>query len=101
MARRRSFFRDGRRLTSEARRFYESVVRKTINIDDDVAAAIERLRRERGIGISEAVNLLARAGLSRGPIRRRFRQRSAKIGLIVDVANIADAMENVDAPSAP
>src|SRR6476620_2635223 len=82
MSRRRPFFRDGRRLTSEARRFYESVVRRTINIDDDVAAAIERLRRERGMWISQAVNLLGRAGLSRATARRRFRQRSAKIGLI-------------------
>jgi hypothetical protein len=76
-------------------------VRRTINIDDDVAAAIERLRRERGMWISQAVNLLGRAGLSRATARRRFRQRSAKIGLIDDVANIADTLENLDGPLAP
>ena len=73
-------------------------MRTTVNIDDDVAAAIERLRRERGIGVSEAVNILARAGLRRGPARTRFRQRSAKIGLTVDVSNVGEALEVLDGP---
>jgi Ribbon-helix-helix protein, copG family len=75
-------------------------MRTTVNIDEDVAAAIEKLRRERGVGISEAVNLLARAGLQRGPARTPFRQRSAKIGLTIDVTNVAEALENLDGPSA-
>jgi len=37
-------------------------VRTTVNLDDDVADAVIKLRRERGIGVSEAVNELARAG---------------------------------------
>ena len=61
-------------------------MRGRVNIDDYVAAAIERLRRGRGVGISKAVNLMARAGLRRRPARTPFRQRSAKIGLTVDVA---------------
>ena len=74
-------------------------MRTTVNIDDDIAAAIEKLRRERGVGMSEAVNLLARAGLRRGPARKPFRQRSTKIGLTIDVTNVADALENLDGPS--
>lgn len=75
-------------------------MRTTITFDDDIAAAIDRLRRERGIGVSQAVNELARAGLSRPPKRSRFRQRSAKIGLTVDVTNIAEVLETLDGPTA-
>lgn len=75
-------------------------MRTTVNLDDDVAVAIERLRRERGLGVSEAINQLARAGLGRQPRRTRFRQRSASIGLTVDVTNIAEALENLEGPSA-
>jgi hypothetical protein len=68
-------------------------------LDDDVRAAAERLRRERHIGLSEAVNTLARAGLraeaDSGP-RRVFRQRSSSIGLRVDVSDVAKALEGLD-----
>ena len=37
-------------------------MRTTVNLDDDVAAEAERLKRAEGIGLSEAVNRLARAG---------------------------------------
>lgn len=71
-------------------------MRTTIRLDDDVAAAADRLRRERHIGLSEAVNELARAGLQRGLPRRRFRQRTSDIGLRVDVSNVAEALELLD-----
>ena len=75
-------------------------MRTTVNLDDDVAVAIDRLRREQGVGVSEAVNRLARAGLRQKPERARFRQRSARIGLKVDVTNVAEALEVLDGPSA-
>jgi Arc/MetJ family transcription regulator len=72
-------------------------VRTTIRLDDDVLAAAEQLRRERHIGLSEAVNSLARAGLRASPpARRRFRQRTSRLGLRVDVSNIAEALELLD-----
>lgn len=72
-------------------------MRTTIRLDDDVAAAAEQLRRERNIGLSEAVNRLARAGLREGrPARRTFRQRTNKMGLRVDVSNVAEALELLD-----
>lgn len=74
-------------------------MRTTVDLDDDVAAAIGRLRRERGLGMSEAVNHLARAGLRQTPGRTTFRQRSARIGLTVDVSNVADVLETLDGPS--
>ena len=75
-------------------------MRTTVNLDDDVAMAVARLRREQGVGVSEAVNQLARSGLRQRPSRTPFRQRSAEIGLKVDVSNIAEALEQLDGPSA-
>lgn len=75
-------------------------MRTTVNLDDDVAVEIERLRQERGLGKSEAVNQLARAGMRARPRRTVFRQRSAEIGLTVDVSNVAEALEQLDGPAA-
>lgn len=41
-------------------------MRTTVTLDDDVATAVERLRRERGIGLSSALNTLVRKGLAAG-----------------------------------
>lgn len=72
-------------------------MRTTIRLDEDVAAAAERLRRERHIGLSEAVNTLAREGLrSAHPVRRSFKQRTSELGLRIDVSNIAEALEQLD-----
>lgn len=75
-------------------------MRTTITLDDDVAAALERLRRERSMGLSEAINELIRAGLSVRPPRRPFRQQSKRLGLQVDVTNVADALEWLEGPTA-
>jgi hypothetical protein len=73
-------------------------MRTTVTLDDDVAAAVERLRRERGIGLSEAVNGLARAGLAVKSGRPAFRQRSVSIGFKVDVTNVAETLDLLDGP---
>lgn len=71
-------------------------MRTTVRLDPEVAAAAERLRRERHIGLGEAVNELARTGLARSEKIARFRQRTASIGLRVDVTNVADTLELLD-----
>ena len=77
-------------------------MRTTLTLADDVAAAIEQLRRERGIGISDAVNELIRAGLiSQRKAHKPFRQRSYDMGLHVNVDNIAEALETLDGPTGP
>ena len=75
-------------------------MRTTLNLADDVVAAVERLRRERSVGMSEAVNELVRAGLA-SPDRSRapFEQRSHNLGRGIDFDNIADALETLDGPS--
>ena len=75
-------------------------MRTTLTLDDDVAAAVQRLREERNIGPSEAINQLVRAGLAAAPKRHTFRQRSIDLGLRVDVSNVADALESLDGPHA-
>lgn len=77
---------------------YLPSVRTTVTLDDDVAAAIDRIRRERSIGLSDAVNELIRAGLLVKQPRRTFRQRSRAIGLRVDVTNVAEALELLEGP---
>lgn len=71
-------------------------MRTTIRLDPEVAAAAERLRRERHIGLGEAVNELARAGLLHSPQNRGFLQRTVEVGLKIDVTNIGDTLELLD-----
>ena len=68
-------------------------MRTTVTLDDDVALAVKRLQRERGAGVSEAINRLARAGMTVQGERKRFRQRSAALGLKVDPTNVAEALD--------
>jgi hypothetical protein len=75
-------------------------VRTTITLADDVAAAVEKLRRERGVGLSEAVNDLVRSGLTAERSTQPFRQRTHDLGDGVDVSNIAEAIETLDGPAA-
>jgi hypothetical protein len=79
-------------------------MRTTISLDDDVQAAVDQLRRAEGIGMSEAVNRLARGGLVRADRGRskptRFVQQTARLGVRLDVTSIADAIEQLDGPTA-
>jgi metal-responsive CopG/Arc/MetJ family transcriptional regulator len=75
-------------------------MRTTVSLDDDVAAAVDRLRRERHMGLSEAVNELIRDGLRAPRRRREFRQPTADMGLRIDVSNVAEALEVLEGPSA-
>jgi len=73
-------------------------MRTTVVFDEDVAAAVERLRREKGLGLSDAVNELVRVGLRVRPPRRPFRQRTSPLGLRIDVGNVAEALETLEGP---
>ena len=72
-------------------------MRTTITLEDDVSAGVEQLRRERSLGLSEAVNELIRRGLAARPERRRFRQVSHPVGLRIDVTDVAEALEIAEA----
>jgi predicted ATPase len=70
-------------------------MRTTVTLDDDVAKALEAIRRERGLGTSAALNELVRRGLAVTPTRtRRFRQRTSSMGTArVPLDDIGVALE--------
>jgi hypothetical protein len=74
-------------------------MRTTVDLADDVVAAVEKLRRSRRLGLSEAINELARAGLSRPRDQEEFRQRTYAMGHGIDVSNVADALETLEGPA--
>lgn len=74
-------------------------MRTTVTLAKDVAAAVDQLRRREGIGVSEALNRIARAGLAAPSPRQLFRQRTASMGpFLVDVTNIHEALEVAEGP---
>jgi Ribbon-helix-helix protein, copG family len=59
-------------------------MRTTLSLDPDVAAMLERLRKERDVGLKELVNEALRDALARMsesiPRPRRFRTQSVDLG---------------------
>ena len=70
-------------------------------LDDDVVAAVERVRRERGLGLSEALNELVRRGMTSKMAPAIFRQPTADLGVGIDVRNVAEALEQLEGPERP
>lgn len=69
-------------------------MRTTVTLDDDVATGVEQLRRERGLGLSEALNQIARAGLvGRARASEPVRLQTRSMRLRVDVSNVAEALD--------
>jgi hypothetical protein len=56
------------------------------------------LRREFGLGLSEALNSLARVGVGarRKSSPKPFTQTTTDLGLMIDAANIADVLDLLD-----
>lgn len=68
-------------------------MRTTVDLADDVAAAVGRARRERGLGLSEAVNDLVRAGLAPRREPAPIDPPTYDMGLRVDVSNTGEVIE--------
>ena len=77
-----------------------SGMRTTVTLADDVAAAIEEVRRRGGRRTSEVINDLLRRGLSQDPLRPAFRQASSDLGLprlnLDDVSGLLDSLDGDD-----
>jgi Arc/MetJ family transcription regulator len=80
-------------------------MRTTLTLDDDVAALIERLRRERRQPLKEIVNDALRRGLREAVARPRVREPfetsavdlgGVGVGSIDDVAGVLAAAEGED-----
>lgn len=76
------------------------VVRTTGTLDDDIARAVEELRRERGWGLSAALNEVARRGLATGaPTPARFVQRASALGSArLPLDDVGAALEAAEGP---
>jgi hypothetical protein len=76
-------------------------MRTTVTLDDDVAKALEELRRERGLGTSAALNELVRRGLTAARGRARpFRQETSTMGPPrVPLDDIGHALELLEGES--
>ena len=75
-------------------------MRTTIELDPDTAQAVQRLRREEGRGVSEAVNELIRRGILATPQQQPFIARTRRLGIRIDVSNVADALDVLEGPDA-
>jgi len=77
-------------------------MRTTLTLDDDVAAELERLRRDRGTDFKTLVNDLLRGGLRElaNPAKRRkpFRTRSVDLGppRIRNLDNTAEVLAAIE-----
>lgn len=75
-------------------------MRTTLSLDPDVAAALQRLQKQRGVAWKEVVNETLRAGLSateRKP-KKFARTRSVSLGrcLVGDVANTQEVLSLIE-----
>ena len=73
-------------------------MRTTVEFDEDAARALARLRRESGMGVSEAVNHLVRRGLAAETTREPFAQKTHSLGIRIDVSNVAEAIDLIEGP---
>lgn len=71
-------------------------MRTTVNLDDDVASEVAKLQREGGIGLSAAVNRLARAGFQASRIDPDYQHISHDMGALVDLSNVAEVLDLLD-----
>lgn len=71
-------------------------MRTTVTLEDEVAAAVDELRRKRGLGVSAAINELSRRGLAVPDERPPFVQETSPMGVRIDVSNVAEALEQLD-----
>jgi hypothetical protein len=80
-------------------------MRTTLTLDDDVAIAIERRRRQLDHTLKEEVNDLLRAGLAQVQggrqqrALRRFRVEPFDAGeLLIDIADVSAALDIAEGP---
>ncbi|MGV1029177.1 MAG: CopG family transcriptional regulator [Dermatophilaceae bacterium] len=71
-------------------------MRTTVTLASDVAAEVARMRREGGLGLSDAVNELARRGMASRSAGLPYVHRSVHLGLRVDVSNVAEVLDLLD-----
>jgi hypothetical protein len=75
-------------------------VRTTVTLASDVAAAVERLRKEKGAGVSDVVNELVRRGLTAPEPPRPFTQSVSDMGeASLPLDDVAGLLDELDSPT--
>jgi hypothetical protein len=74
-------------------------MRTTVELDPDTEQAVQALRKQ-GRGVSEAVNELIRRGMMAHRQEKAFAARPRRLGVRIDVSNIADALDLLEGPEA-
>ena len=69
-------------------------MRTTLTLDDDVAEALDRIVRERGVSFKEAVNSAIRAGLATDKaVSRPYRMPTSNLGPVRPGINLDKALQ--------
>ncbi len=69
-------------------------MRTTLTLDDDVADALSRIVRERGISFKEAVNSIIRAGLAADrAVSRPYQMPTSNLGPVRPGINLDKALQ--------
>lgn len=75
---------------------YADAMRTTFTLEPDVAAEVEAVRRREGVGISEAVNRLIRAGMVREKSTYRYVNEPVALNARVDLSDIGEVLDLLD-----
>ncbi len=86
-------------------KMYIRVMRTTLTLDEDVAARLVELQRERGVSFKDVVNQTLRQGLERQAVGRKrvpqfsveARDMGQRLGLNFD--NIGELLEQLEGPA--
>jgi hypothetical protein len=76
-------------------------MRTTLTLDDDVAALLERVRKERALGLKDAVNEGLRQGLRHlvepAAPRQPYRTPPISVGrILIDLDDVAEALARAE-----
>ena len=74
-------------------------MRTTIELAPDTEQAVQALRKQ-GRGVSDAVNELIRRGMMVPRQEKPFVARPRRLGVRVDISNVADALDLLEGPEA-
>ena len=69
-----------------------------VDLTPNVAAAVKKLQKAEGLGLSEAVNALVTQGLpaTLEKSNEPFKQRTADLGAKMDVTNVSEVLEALE-----
>lgn len=71
-------------------------MRTTVALDPDIEAEVRRLRRQEGLGLSEAVNALARRGMMPTSREASFEFNPRPLHALIDLTNISEVLETIE-----